>query len=238
MRVNYFHGVCRYCKSDEKERPRGSQRALERASSRARRAGFSSFVAADWSAHRNGGGGVHCAHRTAGNAPLSGGQRRVEAGADTDSRLAGHGLSALPLFSQCARQRRAADESRPVCAGWIHLAAHRSGQVFLHGDDAGQRDSVGPRGAVRSGWCGNRLGARPRARIESGKGEGADSRRSGGRHCRGLQHADGGGAVCSRRGDGRLERAGTGVGGAGLGYLLGDVEAAVGQQPAFSSATV
>ena len=107
-----------------------------------------------------GGRRLHPADRTHGDAPVSGGRRSVAACAVPGRGFARHRLPAVSLFSECARQRRAADEGCSVRARRPHHAAHRTRQVFLHFSNARQRNSAGTRRAFGASGRGHRFRAR------------------------------------------------------------------------------
>jgi len=144
-------------------------------------------------------------------------------------------LPALPLFSQCSgsacpRPRRA------VCAGWIHLAAHRSGQVFCTATTLASGIPLAAKGR-RCSWrgigsvLGRALGLSPekvKALIPVGAAAAIAAAFN-------TPMAAVLFALEEVMGDLNAPVLGRG---AGLGYLMGNVAAAVGQQPAFSSAAV
>src|SRR5882757_1207268 len=88
---------------------------VARYSDRARGSGVFGADAVDWRAGWAGGGRIYFADRTVRCAAVSGGRRGVATGADSDGKLAGNGLPALPVFSKCARQWCAANKSSTVC---------------------------------------------------------------------------------------------------------------------------
>ena len=169
--------------------------ALDFAFGAARGAGFCGFIAAHRRPGRAYRRSLHRSDRAAGHAALSGRQRRLEACAHTRGRLSDHGLPALSLLPQCARQRRAPGQGGTFRPRRVHLAAHGAGQVLLHGDHPRQRHSARPRGTICAGRGRHRVRARPPPGIASGKGKGPAACGSFGGHCGGLQHAHGGGAV-------------------------------------------
>jgi len=103
------------------------------------------------------------------------------------------------------------------------------GKFFCTATTLASGISAGTRGSVGSGGSRNRICPRSMARIEPGKGKGANSRGGCGCYCRSIQYTNGGSSVFTRRGNGRSERTDSGVGRTCLGDLLGGVAAAVGQ---------
>ena len=131
-----------------------------------------------------------------------------------------HGLPALAVFSRCAGQWRAADQSGAVCARRCDHRLHDARQIFLHRCNARERHPTGTRRTFRTSGRGNRIGSRSEAWATTGKREGADSHWRGCSHRRGVQHASGGRAFFARRNHGRPERASAGLRSAGVGDIV------------------
>ena len=188
-------------------------------------ASFARGGSADWPR----GCRVHPADRAAGDAALSRGKRGVAPRADSHGRVAGHGLPALAIFSGCARQRRAADQGGDVRARRRDHHEDAAREIFLHCHHSRKRNSPGTRRTFGTSGRGHRLRAGTKAGVTAGKCEGAHPHRRGSGHCGGVQHTAGGGAFFARRNHGRPERAGAGLGGAGVGDLVAGFAAAARQ---------
>ena len=84
---------------------------------------------------------------------------RLAASAHPRPGIAGHGLSAVPLFSVRAGQRRAANEGCAVCARRRDHASHDLWKILLHVSHAGQWNPPWARRTLCPGWRWHSLGA-------------------------------------------------------------------------------
>ncbi len=146
--------------------------------------GFFAVGAGDRRADRLDGRGLHPADGTHGDAAVSGGRRSLAAFVVSGRRVARHRLLAVSLFSLCAGQRRAANESGFVRARRAYNAAHRAGQVFLHVGNAGQRHPAGTRRAFGASGRWHCFGAGTASRLALRASQELDPGGSGGGHCR------------------------------------------------------
>src|SRR6202008_2928452 len=116
---------------------------------------------------------------------------------------------------------RAADKGGVVCARGENHAGDRARKILLHVRDAGKRAPARTRRAGGASWWRNRVGTWKGVGAETGEGESADTGGRGSGCGSSVQHATGGGAVCTGRSGGRAARGGGGGGGAGAGNELG-----------------